>query len=961
MPQILYDAQGRPTNFDNLSDAKAALLAKTHTARDGSDRINVTTLDGTTTAVPVGDLEHQPTSSPLTPEGTSESAARHTEQIHENTYGGVGRALETTGKAALRSATFGLANKALESVGILDGHEERMLVERHSIAAGIGTGIGLVMPGGAASLAGKAAKLVTGAGLVSRVGAGVVEGAVLGAADAAANVALSDKEYFSEALLSNVGTGMLWGGAAGGAISGTLKGLGNLKNYSQRNALKVATAGSEEGIAIKGIVNGHIDDIGQQLDDAGMSLRDAKLARDGAVGKGTPGQGRKDLFELNPVLDEGAASPLAFKGGSPASRGKPGSTEVMSAEELAARDLGDELVGARTGPGTSRVESVVTGGRPRGTAVMPRGPNNTVVDSADELAARGFRDDLVGARTGPVTSRMSAVAPGGRPRDTAMIPRGPGNTVVDSAEELAARGFRDDLVGARTGPVTSRMGAVDDVPFDTAKMLEELRAAPTENVGKVGTTAATVNVGKAGTTAATLKEAEKVPGRIASKLEQAMDRHAAAAKVFKKEIHLPELDAQVGLLGPKYIGRAVAALDDMKASADEIMALAGAPARDVAHVINPNKSIQSALGAEMPVDIESLARAAGFKGDMPQSHAAMALLGHWAVAQTTKPGGIVPGIMKRAVVGVAGGAVAAALGVPAGIAGMLGAGSALGGAGLIGRIIGTAGLSQKILDKSIKAFLAGATHPGVAKAAIPAAIGFLRTARYYADAPGSPKTKGGGKGQTAAEAMAQRVGELAKAVANEPATLRIIQDSMDPITSVDPRLSEELIIRGTTMLRYLHTKAPRLPPAPIVGVNRYQFSDHEINKFARIARAAASPQHVVDAIARGVATKDEIDTLVALWPATYKKIQSRIIQSLGDFKDATYGRRVQLSLMMGVPLDETLKPEFVTSMQQNWAEREGGATGEEQPGTSPGSYGKISAEQPTSAQRSLERKPVKAA
>jgi hypothetical protein len=149
----------------------------------------------------------------------------------EDKYGTAGQQLKTAAEHAASSATFGLSTAAETGLGIATPEAIRARTEENPIAATAGSIAGLLVPGApeaeALGIAGKAGANALGLGavgskLASKVGAGVVKGAIENAifqgGDEVSKHFAEDPDQTSQTAIADIGLSSLIGGGIGGAF-----------------------------------------------------------------------------------------------------------------------------------------------------------------------------------------------------------------------------------------------------------------------------------------------------------------------------------------------------------------------------------------------------------------------------------------------------------------------------------------------------------------------------------------------------------------------------------------------------------------------------------------------------------------------------------------------------------------------------------------------------------------------
>ncbi len=196
-------------------------------------------------------------------------------EAKEETYGGVRGQIGAGLAAGARGASLGLSDAVISAAG--GGEELRNLRE---VNPGVSTALeiagGLATPG--IGLAGSAARVAKGAGVVSKIGravkTGAVEGAIQGVGQTVTDVSLAkeplDIEQVGSLLLKNVATNV----AVGGGVMGVGAGAGKALKFAKGKLDDLATRTA-------GRVDAPLADDLAKLDGAG--LRKAEKAELAAV------------------------------------------------------------------------------------------------------------------------------------------------------------------------------------------------------------------------------------------------------------------------------------------------------------------------------------------------------------------------------------------------------------------------------------------------------------------------------------------------------------------------------------------------------------------------------------------------------------------------------------------------------------------------------------------------------
>ena len=146
-----------------------------------------------------------------------------------------------------------------------------------------------------------------------------------------------------------------------------------------------------------------------------------------------------------------------------------------------------------------------------------------------------------------------------------------------------------------------------------------------------------------------------------------------------------------------------------------------------------------------------------------------------------------------------------------------------------------------------------------------------------------------------------------------------------------PQTSTQLDNLAYVAMTYLSAKMPKNGAVPTM-LSSYRPpkmpSSLELAKFARILNAIEKPATIFSHLQAGTATREEIDVLKNVYPATFTDLQDRIIQELPKIQATMpYNRRIQLGLLMDVSADPSMQPRNLLALQQQFNTEEQPANG----------------------------------
>lgn len=138
----------------------------------------------------------------------------------------------------------------------------------------------------------------------------------------------------------------------------------------------------------------------------------------------------------------------------------------------------------------------------------------------------------------------------------------------------------------------------------------------------------------------------------------------------------------------------------------------------------------------------------------------------------------------------------------------------------------------------------------------------------------------------------------------------------------DPELRQAAIRGIERKLGFLFSKLPAggsAPPLP-TGEPETVPDRARLEEFARYVEAADDPAGVLERALGGDLSLEGVETLQAVYPELYAEARGALLERSLELQEAVpYRRRLVLSTLFQVPLDETMVPEYVAAMQSGWA------------------------------------------
>lgn len=834
-------------------------------------------------------------------------------QYLQNEYGN--QPLAAAAEGVARSATFGGYDVAARALGAEEAVGARKRLNPGAALAGeIG---GYALPGGAGALLGKAGKAAAGAvglgeatGIGGRIAAGAVragaEGGLVGVQQTVSDVALSDHPLSAEAILSDLGSNVIYGAAVGGAIgagTGTIGGILSATGSRVRARAQVVA----QRLGIEGEI---------QAERAAIPKFEAKAELNPADFTPEEFARRKALLEkINAVHGKMMAD----------IGGELSNTPLMADVDQFARQLRREgkPVPSALGATPEAPAAATANLRARTPEIPPKGGTLDLATPASSPGPEPIRssdppqvpENRVGAE--PASSPPPDYQAQGRagstlagapppelwPRIEAAYEKAQGK--LSEVEERLEKVYRRDTIRdagdtipggrGRGRPKNPEAGALPDLLeqhrravgnlVDLEAQVEAIRAAPAPvepTMRRVGAPEAPVAARAELPRAPTARPLAEKPLALAD----------TAASPAPAEAALPEKTAQGG----------------PPSGMDEVGQM-----RERVADIGRGKGLLAPVGQLL----RHLGGAAGFVGGQAIGHPFIgAAVGRWAGR---------------------------------------GFDNLINGRGALGvQLKLRVGQFAGALQNGVSTFANMAPREAVVSRAPAPATSLLKGLSYAppSDQPDRPARKGDELGK----AFAARADELSRSITDMPGTQQRIHNALAGLRVIDPKSAAQVEETALRKLQFLYAVLPKNAAlgTPFDGYSRGQrVSDAAIHDFARYAAAAEDPRRLVDELNAGRLTPQTVEATKAVYPETFSAVRQDLLGRVDQLQSLSYAKRVQLSVLFEAPLDSTMQPETVAALQKTFALEHDTNGGMAPPNKTLGSVKKqkTSAPEPTKAQQ----------
>jgi hypothetical protein len=189
-------------------------------------------------------------------------------------------------------------------------------------------------------------------------------------------------------------------------------------------------------------------------------------------------------------------------------------------------------------------------------------------------------------------------------------------------------------------------------------------------------------------------------------------------------------------------------------------------------------------------------------------------------------------------------------------------------------------------------------------------------------------------------AFKARAQEIHAATADMGERVRaVVHNDMADVNAQFPQFAGSLAAGMTRAALFLESKLPpsyraAAPGAP--GRSTRPVADHDIAKFARYWSAVHDPVSVVQDMALGLVSSEQIEAVKAVYPELYVSLSEKLMSRAAEMDEQ--GERIpmqvrsQIGRFVGVQIEPAFKPSVLDLIDQARGERDSGQQGQQQGG-----------------------------
>lgn len=173
----------------------------------------------------------------------------------------------------------------------------------------------------------------------------------------------------------------------------------------------------------------------------------------------------------------------------------------------------------------------------------------------------------------------------------------------------------------------------------------------------------------------------------------------------------------------------------------------------------------------------------------------------------------------------------------------------------------------------------------------------------------------------------RRAEALTRLQANPQMVADRVGDAIGPYAQVAPKVSAGATATVMAGLAFLASKLPpsRQDPYSLQPQTqtKSRASDAEVARFMRYAQAVDDPLIVLKEAKKGTLTRDHVEAVKEVYPRLYEEMRGEVLRTVVDSRSPLpYSARIQLGILLDIPTDKTLSPDFLTAIQATFSSDE---------------------------------------
>jgi hypothetical protein len=152
-------------------------------------------------------------------------------------------------------------------------------------------------------------------------------------------------------------------------------------------------------------------------------------------------------------------------------------------------------------------------------------------------------------------------------------------------------------------------------------------------------------------------------------------------------------------------------------------------------------------------------------------------------------------------------------------------------------------------------------------------------------------------------------------------TAQLINKASSGVYHGAPNTSAQLDIATIRGLQFLNSKLPKTASNNGVysAFKTPHFTDAQISKFERYLEGVENPLLAIKKLPKNQFTWEHSEALKAVYPNLHKQLQQTVMGKITkNPKKYTYGQKLQLGILLGMPTDASMIPGNIGALQANF-------------------------------------------
>lgn len=138
-----------------------------------------------------------------------------------------------------------------------------------------------------------------------------------------------------------------------------------------------------------------------------------------------------------------------------------------------------------------------------------------------------------------------------------------------------------------------------------------------------------------------------------------------------------------------------------------------------------------------------------------------------------------------------------------------------------------------------------------------------------------------------------------------------------------PKTAEKMAETSIKAFNFIDSKLPKNMSDLILDkpfAKTYEPSSLEISKFERYLQVVDNPLSVLEEIKAGTLTREHVEALENVYPNIYNRLRVKVLDEVDKHPNMAYSKKIQLGILLNIPTDESLIPQNILALQQNFSQ-----------------------------------------